>query len=147
MGRVASIAVLGALGLVCLATGRPDPQRRPRIGAVPFLDVRIGAARAAEYQAIRDGRDWRNPYLEVTSEGFRLRSLSLPEPRSVLPAELRRLLTELPVSDWPVGRVVVVQSPSIVPSDESWIAAMERNVEAAKRIVTALDVAWWAWPA
>jgi hypothetical protein len=146
MMRMAWVAVLGAAGLVSVTACRPDLQQSPSIRSEPMLDARIGAARPSQYRAVREARDWRNPYLDASNDGFRLRSLSSPEPKSVSLADLRRVLTELPSGDWPYGRVVVVQPPSIVPSDEGWIAAMTRNVAAAKIIMAALGVDWWAWP-
>jgi hypothetical protein len=79
----------------------------------------------------------------VEKGGFNLRSLSTPEPRFVGLKDLRRVLTELPVSDWPYGRVVVVQMPSIGgPS----IATMRPNISGAQEVLKALDADVWGWP-
>jgi hypothetical protein len=106
------------------------------------LDRRIAAPDRSEYRAIREAEDWRNPYLSVSKGGFKLRSLSTPEPRFVGLKDLRRVLTELPVSDWPYGRVVVVQLPSIGgPS----LATMRPDIEGARAVLKALDADEWGW--
>jgi hypothetical protein len=141
------IAVLGIVPFGnSIASSLRDLQP-PAVGVEPRLDARIGAPNPAQYRAVRNAREWRNPFLDVSNDGFRLRSISSPEPRFVALANLQRVLTELPLGDWPYGRVVVVQTPSIVPADDQWIAAMTRSMEAAKRILTVLDASWWAWPA
>lgn len=144
--RIASIVVLSTVALVaglCASLYRPPQLPTP---AEPRLDAGIPAPDRAQYRAIRDARDWRNPYLDVSNEGYRLKSASVPEGRFVARDDLRRALTELPVGDWPHGRVAVVQSPSIVPADKPWLAEMNRNVDAAIEVLKALDADWWAWP-
>ena len=112
----------------------------------PGLDVRIPAANPAQYRAILQSGDWRNPRLDVSNDGYRLKSISLPSGRFVAPGDLRRSLTDLPVGDWPYGRVAVVQSPSVTPGDQAWIAAMEKNFDTAVELLKALDADWWGWP-
>ena len=63
------------------------------------------------------------------------------------PGRRKGLSTGLPISDWPYGRVVVVQSPSIVPVDNQWIAALQRNIDGALEVCKALGADWWGWPA
>lgn len=113
----------------------------------PRLTVRIPPPDRARYKAVRDPRDWRNPYLLASATGFELTSASSPKPRAVSLKDLRRELTDLPISDWPYGRVVVVQSPSIVPGDAAWIEAMRRNVDGALEILKSLGADDWGWPA
>ena len=113
--------------------------------AGPKLDVRIPRANPKQYEAVLDGRNWRNPWIDAVQDGFWLRSRSTPQKKFVTLADLRRVLTELPVSDWPYGRVVVIQSPSIVGSLEQW-RVIDANVDAARKIATALDAESWGWP-
>lgn len=112
----------------------------------PQLNARIPPADRARYRAVRDPRDWRNPYLLASATGLELKSASSPKPRAVSLKDLRRELTDLPISDWPYGRVVVVQSPSIVPGDPAWSEAMKRNVDDALEILEALGADTWGWP-
>jgi hypothetical protein len=64
----------------------------------------------------------------------------------VLFKDLRRVLTELSISDWPYGRVVVVQSPGIVEADDEWIAALNRNIDEARTLIKALGADVTGWP-
>ncbi len=148
--RMVAIAVvcLAAAGLVTTVyptlagAQQPSPDR-----AEPGLDPQIGKPDPVQYRSVRDSREWRNPYLDVSNSGFLLRSASTQRPIFVAPSDLRRVLAELPTSDWPYGRVVVVQSPSIVPADAEWIAGMRRNVDVAIEVLAKLGADWWAWPA
>jgi hypothetical protein len=115
--------------------------------AEPVLDKRIRAANRSRYRAVRDEREWRNPHLLASGLGFELHSLSVPKPKQVALSELRRVLAGLPISDWPYGRVVVVQSPSIVPVDDESRAALQRNIDGALDVCKALGADWWGWPA
>jgi hypothetical protein len=128
-------------------TSRSLAQHPTEDRAEPVLDRRIRAANRSRYRAVRDEREWRNPHLLASGLGFELRSLSAPKPQQVALSELRRVLTGLPISDWPYGRVVVVQSPSIVPVDDEWRAALQRNIDGALAVCKALGADWWGWPA
>src|SRR5688572_30728246 len=119
-------------------------QQSPAVLAQPRLDVRIPPANPAQYRAILQSTDWRNPRLDVLNDGYRLKSISLPSGRFVAPEDLRRALTDLPVGDWPHGRVAVVQYPSIGSPDTA--AAVQRNFDTAVALLRALDADWWAWP-
>ena len=112
----------------------------------PKLDPRISRADPKHYRAVLDARDWTNPWVDVTNNGFWLRTRSAPERRFVGHAELRAVLTELPVRDWPYGRVVVIQQPEIVADDPEWLSALHANFVAAREVAAVLDADWWAWP-
>jgi hypothetical protein len=139
-----------AVGLVGLVSALvPGPGGLPhQVVAQPEarLNSRIPAADRARYIRVRDARDWRNPYLVASASGFEIKSISSPVPRLLPLKDLRRVLTGLPISDWPYGRVVVVQSPSIAPADSAWREAMTRNIEGAVDILKALGVDAWGWP-
>jgi hypothetical protein len=113
--------------------------------AGPKLNGRIPRADPKQYEAVLDWRDWRNPWLDAVQNGFWLHSRSTPQKKFVTLADLRRVLTQLPVSDWPYGRVVVIQSPSIIGSVEEW-RVVDANVDAARKIAKALDADSWGWP-
>ena len=145
--QIVSIMFLSTVTLVGGVGANLLPQQQPPVVlAERGLDVRIPPPNPEQYRAIRQPRDWRNPWIDVSNDGYRLRSISVSSGKFVAPADLRRALTDLPVGDWPHGRVAVVQSPSIAPGDEAWIAAMRRNVDTAITILTALDADWWGWP-
>ena len=113
--------------------------------AGPRLDARIRRANPQQYEAVLDPRDWRNPWLDAVRDGFWLRSRYTRQKKFVTLADLRRVLTELPVSDWPYGRVMVIQSPSLAGVDD-W-PAIAANIEAARMIAAALRADSWGWPA
>jgi hypothetical protein len=141
--RMLSVMAAGLVATVnSFAPSLFEMPRQAPIPVEPRLDRRIPAPNPSEYQAIREQRDWRNPYLSVTKGGFNLRSLSTPEPRFVVLQDLRRVLTELPVSDWPYGRVVVVQLPSIGLSLEM----IQPDRKGAYEVLKALDADVWGWP-
>jgi len=141
------VVVVLATFLGAFATNLSESREHAATQSQPQLDTRIPAPDRARYRAIQNEREWRNPYLLVSNQGFELRSLSEAKPRIVRLPNLRRVLTELPLSDWPYGRVVVVQSPSIVPGDEEWIAAMRHNIAEARKVLEALGADEWGWPA
>jgi len=138
---------LAAAGLIALGMasshGLLPPAQKAAIPVEPRLDSRITAPNRSEYRAIREERDWQNPHLSVSKSGFYLRSLSAPEPRLIALKDLRKVLTELPISDWPYGRVVVLKLPSI---GGLWIATMQADFDGARKILKALDADEWGWP-
>jgi len=117
------------------------------VPSAAIVDARIPVPDRTRYRAVRDSRDWRNPYLYASATGFELTSISIPHPRFVAVKDLRRVLAELPITDWPYGRVAVLQSPSIVPSDKQWNRALNLNIARAGTILAALGVDEWGWPA
>jgi len=111
------------------------------------LDSRIGTADKRLFQSIEDARSWRNPYLVVGADGIEVIATSLPAGRkTVASVDLRRTLIELPVSAWPYGRVVVVEGNGLRASDRSDEDAINRNREAALKILKGLRVRVERWP-
>lgn len=143
--QMASLALLANMAMLPSpdTTWRP-PQRSSVKPSEPSLDVRIRTADPDQFRAIRDPRDWRNPWVDVEAAGYRLRSRSVPRGRLVPPSLLRRALVDLPVDDWPDGRVVVIQPPGIVSVDD--IGASRAHFDRARQILAALEVYWWGWP-
>ena len=145
--------MLLALLIVALIAPYPVVYRNVAIQAAPSraadagpkLDARIRRADPKQYEAVLDARDWRNPWIDAEQNGFWLRSRSTPQRKFVTLGDLRHVLTELPVSDWPYGRVVVIQLPSIIGSVEQW-RAVEANADAARTIATTLNAESWGWP-
>jgi hypothetical protein len=138
------------LGIAALAGGLAVEAREFQKQATesePRLSARILPADRTRLLAIRDGRDWRNPYLVTSATGFELKSGSSPKSRAVSLMNLRRELASLPISDWPYGRVVALQSSSIVPTDPGWMESMNRSVDGAREILKALGADAWEWPA
>lgn len=116
------------------------PQTRSR------LDPRIPAPIAAKYKDILDGKDWLNPSIVARSEGIEVVSRGLPSGRKTVPSTaLRDLLASLPVADWPYGRVVMASDIGLRRADRSDDESIQRNHDAADRILKDLDVTvdWW----
>jgi hypothetical protein len=98
-----------------------------------------------EIRKIRTAEDWHNPYVMVYRDNF---ELILPDrartPERLLLAELEKSLLDLPVTRWPVGRVVAVQEIAIRSAgDDEKIA---KNIRALKRMLQAHKVRVDLWP-
>src|SRR5262249_40011086 len=66
------------------------------------------------YSAVRDGQNWRNPYLIVTEDGVQTRKKGDDYTASIVPVnDVVRFLEDLPLSNWPYGLVVAVQDQGI----------------------------------
>jgi hypothetical protein len=107
--------------------------------ATPTLDPRISIADPRWYSSV-PFRRWRNPLLEVTVDGIMVKAPSMKKPLRTNVENLSKLLTALPRTDWPLGRVVVIAGPSIGPGDTEWWKAVDRNLARTIEVVTALSV-------
>jgi hypothetical protein len=89
-----------------------------------------------------DEKDWRNPLIDLTADGrVLLRSTSHPTFRAIDPADLRRAVAELPVSDWPYGRIIAI--PNRAHTDANDTVAY---IPAVLASVNSLRMSWWGWP-
>jgi hypothetical protein len=110
------------------------------------LDPRIPAPIASKYKDILDAKDWLNPSILIRSEGIEVVSRGLPGRRKTVPTTaLRDLLVSLPLADWPYGRVVMASDIGLRRADRSDDESIQRNHDAAERILKDLDVTvdWW----
>jgi hypothetical protein len=71
-------------------------------------------------------RDWKNPTLIVRDDGIGLLDLANNEIHILKPEEVPAALADLPVTSWPLGRVVVVQMKAVGSNDEAK-ARMRKN--------------------
>ena len=125
---------------VCLLFG-------PTVLRAQDLDPRIAAPRVETYRAIRDAREWQNPYLVVHAASIEVVASGIPNGRITVPVdELRAVLVRLPVSAWPYGRVVGLQNASII-SGITDLDPIARNRRAAEEVLEALDITASWWPA
>ena len=149
-GAIVGIVLLGAASALAgpLQSGSGQTGR---------LDQRIGAAVPQRYKAIRDAKDWENPYLVIRRDGIEVIVRRLPASRqTVAAADLERTLIGLPVTAWPYGRVAAVQEIGIRAGDRSGdnlsavalaeAEAIADNLEAALTILKKLDVTVDRWP-
>ena len=81
----------------------------------PPLRSRISKPDPKKYQAIRDGKDWQNPYLVVRPEGIEIYRTTPPAQGAPVESVLD-ILEHLPDSAWPYGLVVVVSNIHLLSS-------------------------------
>ena len=106
MTLAAAAFVLG--GLLAPQSPYIDTQTACEIDQEGRLDHRICTVDEAQVDAVCDLRDWRNPRLVIESGGG-VRLWSLSKRWQAFPlSDVRVALRELPVSDWPYGRIVAV---------------------------------------
>jgi hypothetical protein len=91
----------------------PDPAAQ--LQAIP-------AANSAQYDKIKDMRNWRNPYLIVRADGVALLDTADSAEIILKPDELLPALAKLPASDWPYGRVVAAVENGTHGSEQDGIA-------------------------
>jgi len=93
-----------------LQTGEKPPETEQR---VHNLD-RVSAPRDAEIRTIRDAKDWTNPFIVVCPEGYELILHGVPRNEKRLTAkDLEATLSSLPVSRWPLGKVIAAQNTGL----------------------------------
>jgi hypothetical protein len=128
-----------------VATGFADRSVQNNSVQAGQLNSRIGPANPDRYKAIRNAKDWDNPYLVIRRDGIEVIAKSLPSGRTtVASADLQRTLTELPVTAWPYGRVVALQDiGSRAPGDEQPIADQR---SATLATLKTLQVTVEGWP-
>lgn len=66
----------------------------------------IPAANPAQYEHLKDIKNWRNPYLIVRADGVALFDSADSAEIILKPEEILSALSKLPTSNWPYGRVV-----------------------------------------
>ena len=109
------------------------------------LNPRIGSPVPARYAAVRDAKDWLNPYLQVCAGGVDLTVHPIKRKSSVAIRDVRDALVKLPVEAWPYGRIVALQECSIgLPGDAE--ASRQRLAE-VEAVLKALGLQVSLWPA
>ncbi|MGO9125880.1 MAG: hypothetical protein ACLP6G_13460 [Terriglobales bacterium] len=91
-----------------------------RIEALPPAD-------AQKVSAVRDMKNWKNPYLIVRVNGVGLLDPANNEQKILTTDQLLAALAELPTSAWPYGRVVAVAESAPAGSSEADKAQLRRN--------------------
>jgi hypothetical protein len=91
-----------------------------RIEALPPAD-------AQQVSAVRDMKNWKNPYLIVRVDGVGLLDPANNEQKVLTPDQLLAALAELPSSAWPYGRVVAVAEGAAAGTSEAEKAQLRRN--------------------
>jgi hypothetical protein len=90
-----------------------------RIESLPPADTQ-------QISAVRDMKNWKNPYLIVRVDGVGLLDPADSEQKILTPDQLLAALADLPSSAWPYGRVVAV-AESAAAASETEKAQLRRN--------------------
>jgi hypothetical protein len=98
------------------AAGTPSPEAL--LQAIPAADP-------AQYDHIRDTKNWRNPYLIVRRDGVVLFDTADSAEIILKPDELLGALSRLPTSYWPYGRVVAATETTRASEQDG--VAIRRN--------------------
>ena len=109
------------------------------------LRERIPKPNPTKYRSVRDGVDWKNPYLVVRPDGVEIVGMT-PVAHPIAVESVPAVLEKLPDAAWPYGLIVAVQDVGIVGS----IADTPRiNANRAKllKLLQELGVAVDPWPA
>jgi hypothetical protein len=91
-----------------------------RIEALPPADPQ-------KVSAVRNMKDWKNPYLIVRVDGVGLLDSANNEQKILTPDQLLTALADLPSSAWPYGRVVAVAESVPAGSSDADKAQLRRN--------------------
>lgn len=109
------------------------------------LDPQIGPPAPALYKSIRDANNWKNPYLVILHDGVEVITRRAPSRRRTVTTEqLAQTLIDLPVSDWPYGRVIAVQEQPVRAGDDD--KPIAENLHAALVVLRRLDLTVDRWP-
>ena len=118
-----------AAGLAML-TACPGPKSSSGVGSPVNPLLRIEAlppADAQQINAVRNMKNWKNPYLIVRVDGVGLLDAANNEQKILTPDQLLAALGELPASAWPYGRVVAVAESAPAALSEASKAQLRRN--------------------
>ncbi len=111
------------------------------------LKIRIAPADRAKYRSIRDGQDWKNPYLIVGAKGIDAVSLNpATKIATMAPADVIAYLEKLPSRAWPYGLVVAVQDAGIRAGGHVDDAPIKKNLEELVRLLEKAGVKVELWP-
>src|SRR4030095_679818 len=127
-----------------LPWGTPRNQKTSKKETKSF--ERITEPKVEEIRRIRIAKDWPNPFIIVNSDGFYL-ILHVDGRRvekELKLADLEKMLTELTLDHWPLGRVVAVAENGLrSPGDNEKISDKSREV---KRMLELHKVMIELWP-
>jgi hypothetical protein len=119
ISRGARLLVVMLVSLALAACSHQSPAKAPD-PAAQFQA--ISTANSAQYDKIKDMRNWRNPYLIVRADGVALLDTADSAEIILKPDELLPALAKLPVSDWPYGRVVAAVENGTHGSEQDGVA-------------------------
>jgi hypothetical protein len=104
------------------------------------LNSQIPRANRKQYLSIRDIQGWRNPILVIRVDGIEVIAKSMGR-TTVAGADLQAMLINLPVNDWPYGRVVVLSEIGNRRPDGADKEPIRQNSQAAESVLKNLKIA------
>jgi|ERR1700728_1510488 hypothetical protein len=110
----------------------------------PSLSSRIPKPDPNKYQAIRDGKDWQNPYLVVRPEGIEIYGIT-PSAQGIPVESVPDILEHLPGSAWPYGLVVVVSDVGVLSSRKD-VPRINANRSRLMKTLKRQGIAVELWP-
>jgi hypothetical protein len=108
------------------------------------LRERVPSADPKNYGAVKEGKDWRNPYLIVCANGIEVLGVTNTE-SPITVDSVAPLLDGLPDSAWPYGLIAAVQDNGILSSERDR-PLIEANRTQLIRLLNKLGIAIELWP-
>jgi hypothetical protein len=94
---------------------------------------------------VRDGVDWKNPYLIVRPDGVEILGMT-PAAQTIAVESVPAVLQKLPDAAWPYGLIVAVQDVGIVGGITD-TPRIDANRTKLLKLLKELGVAVDRWPA
>jgi hypothetical protein len=115
-----------------------------------MLSAEITAPDRKKFLHIKQKQEWCNPFLVLNVDGSFEVSASAIGCRQITDAELEETLCQLPVQDWPYGKVIAVQPCAARSADAEIFAQEDRAIKNAwgrmRETVTKLGIQLNLWP-
>jgi hypothetical protein len=108
------------------------------------LNPKIGPPVPEKYEAIRDAKDWLNPFLTLCADGVHLEAAAVKHTSLAPVSELRAALVALPVEAWPYGRVVAVQDCSAEAPESVYERIRRLTSVGAELIALGVQIDRWS---
>ena len=108
------------------------------------LRERIPKPDSAKYRQVRDGKDWKNPFLVVRPNGIEIIGVT-PRAGCIPLQDVTKELEHLPSSAWPYGLVVAVVDVGIGSRDDDW-PKIQANRQKLLALLKHLGIAADLWP-
>jgi hypothetical protein len=103
-----------------------------------------------QFLTVKKQEDWRNPFLRLNSDGTVTLLASSNAFQKLEGVNLEKALVELPVSDWPFGRVIAVQPCATRSEDKAQYAledkALKETWSRMRDTMSKLNVQVNLWP-
>ena len=82
-----------------------------------------------QFLTVKRQEDWRNPFLQLNSDGTVTLLATSNASQTLTGVNLEKALLELPVSDWPFGRVIAVQPCAARSEDKAQYAVEDKALK------------------